>query len=65
MDDSEVLAEALGVESTGALADLLRPFGVQPRPPFVRNGLKRRGYWRQDIEAAIAAAAAGQTVPTA
>ena len=53
---SETLAEALGLESATALADALRPYGVQSRPKFVRNGQNRRGYWRQDIEAAITAA---------
>lgn len=52
---SEALAEALGMESAQALAEALRPYGVQPRPPFVRDGLKRRGYWKADIAAAAQA----------
>lgn len=57
---SEVLAEALGLESAQALAEALRPYGVQSRPKFVRGGQSRRGYWRSDIEAAARAA---QTAP--
>lgn len=49
---SETLAAELGVADPWALAELFRPYGIQTRPKFKRNGVSRRGYWREDIIAA-------------
>jgi hypothetical protein len=55
---SETLAAALGIDSVHELAELLRPYGIQSRDKFKRNGENRRGYWRSDITAPAPATAA-------
>lgn len=51
---SEVLAAVLGFASTTDLAKQLAPRGIKPRPnSFERGGIRRRGYDRADVLAAI------------
>ncbi|MCC5582077.1 hypothetical protein IMZ11_41420 [Microtetraspora sp. AC03309] len=57
---SEALAAALGIDVL-ALAALLRPLEVTTLPrAFLRGGAERRGYAREDLEAAAARIASGE-----
>ncbi|MDR8415081.1 hypothetical protein MTP10_40920 [Nonomuraea sp. 3-1Str] len=68
---SEALAAALGIVTVNdagqrtpdvlALAALLRPLGVATLPrAFLRGGVERRGYAREDLEAAAKRIASGE-----